>query len=139
LDPIILFFLLGVGAGALLEGRATGPAVPRDGTLLGHLFESLVTLSIRVYADAAEARLGHLRTRGGRHEVDLIVERRDGRTLAIEVKLSRTVADGDVEQLRWLRSRADDDLLDALVITTGPEAFRRQDGIAVVRAALLGP
>ena len=31
------------------------------------------------------------------------------------------------------------DLLDSVVITTGPEAYRRQDGIAVVPAALLGP
>jgi hypothetical protein len=31
------------------------------------------------------------RTRGGRHEVDLIVERDDGRVIAIEVKLG---ADG---------------------------------------------
>ena len=30
-------------------------ASPRDGTLLGSLFESLLTLDIRVYAQAAEA------------------------------------------------------------------------------------
>ena len=29
--------------------------IPRDGTLLGSLFESLLTLDIRVYAQAAEA------------------------------------------------------------------------------------
>jgi hypothetical protein len=31
------------------------------------------------------------------------------------------------------------DLLDAVVVTTGAEAYRRPDGIAVVPAALLGP
>jgi hypothetical protein len=36
--------------------------MPRDGTLLGALFESLATLSARVYAQAAEATVGHLRT-----------------------------------------------------------------------------
>ncbi len=37
------------------------------------------------------------------------------------------------------KSRAGDDLLDAVVVTTGTEAYRRKDGIAVVPAALLGP
>jgi len=30
-------------------------------------------------------------------------------------------------------------MLDAVVISTGPEAYRRRDGIAVVPAAVLGP
>jgi len=39
---------------------------PRDGTLFGQLFESLVTLSPRVYAQAAEAAVRHLRMQDGR-------------------------------------------------------------------------
>jgi hypothetical protein len=31
-----------------------------------------------------------------------------------------------------------DDLADAIVVNTGPVAYRRDDGIAVVPAALLG-
>lgn len=138
-DPALAARLLGVGEGALLKGEEPGPDVPRNGTLLGHLFESLVALCVRVYAQAAEAETRHLRTRGGRHEVDLIVERDDGRVVAIEVKLARTVDDEDVKHLRWLRERMGEDLLDAAVVTTGPAAYRREDGIAVVPAALLGP
>ena len=67
--------------------------MPRDGTLLGALFESLVTLDVRTGAQAAEASVSHLRTRGGEHEVDLIVVRDDKRVVAIEVKLTRTVDD----------------------------------------------
>lgn len=59
--------------------------------------------------------------------------------LAIEVKLAHTVRDDDVRHLRWLRDRLGNDLLDALVITTGSDAYRRPDGIGVVSAALLGP
>jgi hypothetical protein len=113
--------------------------VVRDGTLLGALFESLVTLSIRVYAQAAEASVHHFRTRGGEHEVDLIVERGDGRVVAIEVKLSAVVRENAAGHLRWLQTQVGDDLLDAVIITTGREAYRRADGIAVVPAALLGP
>ncbi|HEX9887064.1 MAG TPA: DUF4143 domain-containing protein [Longimicrobiales bacterium] len=138
-DPALAARLLGVDADTLVEGGEGATAVPRDGTLLGHLFESLVTLSVRVYAQAAEAQVKHLRTKGGRQEVDLIVERPDGRAIAIEVKLSGTVSDDDVKHLVWLRDRMGRDLLDAIVVTTGPAAYRRQDGIGVVPAALLGP
>lgn len=138
-DPALAARLLGVGVDALLDGREPGPPVPRDGTLLGALFESLVTQSVRVYAQAAEAQVKHMRTYGGDREVDLIVERDDGRIVAFEVKLARTVDDDDTRHLKWLRTQIGDDLLDAVVITTGPDAYRRADGIAVVPAALLGP
>ncbi len=138
-DPALAARLLGIGIDALLEGRTAGPRVPRDGTLLGALFESLVTLEVRTCAQSAEATVSHLRTRGGDHEVDLIVARDDQRVVAIEVKLTRTVDDNDVRHLRWLREQIGDDLPDAAIIMTGPEAYRRPDGIAVVPLALLGP
>ena len=138
-DPAIASTLLGTDVDALLEGGRGAVALPRDGTLLGHLFESLVTLCVRVYAQAAEADVKHLRTKGGRQEIDLIVERRDHRVVGIEVKLTRTVTDDDVRDLLWLRRKLGEDLLDAVVINTGPHAYRRRDGIAVVPAALLGP
>lgn len=98
-----------------------------------------MTLSVRVYAQASEATVGHLRTHRGDREVDLIVERDDGRVVAIEVKLTATPSDDDVRHLRWLKGKLGDDLLDAVVVTTGRGAYRRPDGIAVVPAALLGP
>lgn len=107
--------------------------------LLGALFESLVALSVRVYAQAGGARVSHLRTHGGGHEVDLIVERPDGGIVALEVKLTSTVDDRDVRHLRWLSERVGPRLIDAVVITTGREAYRRADGIGVVPASLVGP
>jgi predicted AAA+ superfamily ATPase len=138
-DPALAVRLLGVDKGALLDARPVGPPIPRDGTLLGSLFESLVTLNVRVFAQAAEASTRHLRTAAGEHEVDLIVERNDGRIVALEVKLARIVDDDDLRDLLWLRDRIGPDLLDAVVVTTGDVAYRRPDGIGVVPAALLGP
>lgn len=148
-DPALAARLLGADEGALLAGEtsplfraengtASETTAPRDGTLFGQLFESLVTLSVRVYAQAAEARVHHLRMQDGRHEVDLIVERADHRVVAIEVKLSASVEDRDVRHLLWLREQLGKDLLDAVIVTTGEHAYRRADGIAVVPAALLG-
>lgn len=136
-DPALAARLLGVDAEALLSGRT--PPVLRDGAFLGRLFESLVTLTVRVLAQAAEASVHHLRTRNGDHEVDLIVQRPDRGVVAIEVKLAPVVADADVVHLHWLREKLGSGLLDAAVITTGPHAYRRADGIAVIPASLLGP
>ena len=140
-DPALAARLLGMGAGALLQQEPVSvePALPRDGTLLGALFESLVTIDVRVYAQAAEARVGHLRTASGDHEIDLIVQRDDGRIIAVEVKLTAAPDDDDVRHLHWLKDRLGHDVLDMAVITTGTYAYRRDDGIAVVPAALLGP
>ena len=92
-----------------------------------------------MFAQAAEARVYHFRTRGGEHEVDLIVERDDHRIVAIEVKMSETVEADDVKHLRWLQTKLGDRVIDSVVLTTGAHAFRRADGIAVVPLALLGP
>lgn len=138
-DPALAAQLLGATAQTLLAGSSSGPSIPRDGTLLGALFESLATSSVRVYASQSEAKVKHFRTARGRQEIDLIVERADGRVVAIEVKLARTVATGDGKHSRWLKDKLGDRVLDQVIITTGPEAYRRHDGVAVVPLALLGP
>ena len=137
-DPALAARLLGLSRDALLDGAGTAVG-PQAGSVLGHLFESLVTLCVRVPAQAAEARVGHLRTRNGDHEIDLVVLRDDGRALAVEVKLANTVTDSDTKHLHWLAERMGDKLLDAIVINTGPNAYRRPDGIAVVPLGLLAP
>ena len=137
-DPALAARLLGLGPDALIAGD--GDVVgPQPGNMVGHLFESLATLCVRVFAQAAEARVSHMRTRGGEHEIDLIVVRDDGRVLAIEVKLSSTVHDRDTKQLHWLHKQIGDNLLDAIIINTGPAAYRRTDGIGVVPLGLLAP
>jgi len=138
-DPALAARLLGVDAQALMRGEDAGPSLPRDGTLLGALFESLITLSVRVYAQAADAHVRHFRTRDGRHEADLIIERDDQRIIAVEVKLAASPGADSVKHLLWLQDQLGDELLDAVVITTGQRAYRRDDGIAVIPAALLGP
>lgn len=135
-DPALAACLLGLGLDALLDGDGT-PVGPQAGTMLGHLYESLVTLCVRVPAQAAEAQVAHLRTRNGDHEIDLVLIRDDGRVLAIEIKLSTTITDQDTRHLRWLADRLGDRLLDAIIINTGPYAYRRPDGIGVVPLGLL--
>lgn len=138
-DPALAARAVGVDRHSLLTGQPTHVTTPTDGTYLGALFESLATLSTRVAAQPADAHVAHLRTRNGDHEIDLIVEGPDRRIVALETKLAATITDRDVRHLHWLRSRVGDQLADAAVLTTGPQAYRRPDGIAVIPLALLGP
>lgn len=130
-DPALAARLLGLGPEAFLTAAGAH--------LAGPFFESLATVSIRVAAQAAEARVGHLRTGNGDREIDLVVEGAEGQILAVEVKLTPWVTDRDARHLRWLREQRPDDVVDLVVITTGPRAYRRGDGVAVVPLALLGP
>jgi predicted AAA+ superfamily ATPase len=137
-DPALAVRLVRLSAGRLLHGESPRETVPRDGTYLGGLFESLAALSVRTFAQRCDARVYHLRTKGGRHEVDFIVETVDG-VVGIEAKLSAAVGDSDVTHLRWLREQLGEACIDTAVLTTGPEAYRRPDGVAVIPLALLGP
>jgi predicted AAA+ superfamily ATPase len=138
-DPALAARLTGMNKTRLLTG-AGGAFTPNDGTYLGQLFESLATLSVRVFAGSCAAEVSHLRLDSGRHEVDVITERaEDGAVVAFEVKLSADVGDDDVKHLLWLREQLGDQFADGAVLTTGEHAYRRPDGIAVVPLGLLGP
>jgi predicted AAA+ superfamily ATPase len=137
-DPAIAARLVGVGETDLLRGQGNRISAA-TGTWLGALFESLATQSVRVYADAANARVGHLRTKNGDHEIDLIVEGENRSCIAIEAKLANTVDDHDVAHLNWLHQQIGDRLVDRIVLYTGRFAYRRPDGVAAIPLALLGP
>lgn len=142
-DPALAARLLGLSAAGLLGvGRpsmTTPQGVPRKTRMLGPLFESLVVQSVQVYADLCGARVHHLRTKGGRQEIDIIIEGSDRRVVAIEVKAGAAPRPETTRHLLWLRQRLGDRLAQAVVITTGHRAYRDKDGIAIVPAALLGP
>lgn len=139
-DPALAARIVGVSGEGLLRGEGVRVRTrPDAGTWLGALFESLVVQSLRIYAEAAGASVGHLRTKSTDHEVDLIVERRDRSIVGIEIKLSASVDDRDVKHLHWLRGQMPDRVIDTVVITTGERAYRRGDGVAVIPLALLAP
>ena len=138
-DPALAVALLGLDADGLRRGSGPAPLTVDQRPLLGRLFESLVALNLRVFAQRARATVHHLRRRSGDREIDFIVRARDDRVVAVEAKLSATVSDDDVRHLHWLQRAIGPGLADAAVITTGPYAYRRRDGIAVIPAALLAP
>ncbi|MFZ0768199.1 MAG: DUF4143 domain-containing protein, partial [Acidimicrobiales bacterium] len=137
-DPALAVRLLKRTREHLLTGNDGSVRISKDGNLLGALFESLVALSLRTFAQASGAEIFHFREHGGAHEIDFIIESGDG-IIGVEVKLAAAVDDKDVRHLAWLNEQIGDQLLEKIFVTTGPEAYRRTDGTAVVPLALLGP
>ena len=72
-------------------------------TMAGGRLRRLAALPLHQTADLPlTARVHHPRTHGGEREIDLMVERGDGKILAVDVKLVDTANDHDVLHRRWL-------------------------------------
>ena len=64
-----------------------------DHETFGLMFEALVERDLRIYADHIDGQLYHFRDNVSGDEVDAIVEFKDGRYAAFEIKLS----DGSIQ------------------------------------------
>lgn len=122
--------------------RATPDRLLGDLKLLGFLFESLVVRDLRIYAQAADARVLQYRDSGGL-EVDAIVEAGDGRWMAFEVKLGHGQIEDAAERLLQFAERVDtascgSPALLGVIVATG-YGYRREDGVAVIPIGALGP
>jgi len=122
--------------------RATPEGLLSDIRLLGFLFESLVVRDLRVYAQAADARVLQYRDSNGL-EIDAIVETADGRWAAFEVKLGSGQIDEAAATLRRFAARVDTKQSGApatlgVIVGTG-YGYVRDDGVAVIPIGALGP
>ena len=65
--------------------------VLRDGDLLGRVLDTLAAAQLRAECAASivGADLFHYRDANGRHEVDLLIEARDGQMIAVESTRAR--------------------------------------------------
>ena len=122
--------------------RATPERLLGDLNLLGLLFESLVIRDLRVYAQAADARVFQYRDNTGL-EVDAIVEAADGRWAAFEVKLGPGLVEEGVTTLQKFADRVDTSRCGrpaALAVIVGSGyGYLRDDGVAVIPIGALGP
>jgi hypothetical protein len=67
-----------------------------------------------------------------------ILHRRTARQVVAGALRPRGEPSDAVEQLDWFAKKFGDDVADRIIITSGHDAYRRPDGIAVIPAALLG-
>ncbi len=129
-DPSLAAAALGAGVERLLGDTET----------LGLLFESLVIRDLRVYGQAVGATVWHYRDATGA-EADAILELRDGRWAAIEVKLGQHRLDEGARSLLRVVDHVDTHRHGQpafLAVVTGwGYAYRRPDGVFVIPVGTL--
>jgi len=106
---------------------------PASLSQFGHLLETFVVGELIRQASWLDdvSICGHWRTHDG-DEVDLIVERGDGRVLAFEVKAAGRVQSSDLRHLRKLRDALGERFLFGAMLYTGTEAYRGDDRLHVM-------
>ncbi|MDR3184522.1 MAG: DUF4143 domain-containing protein [Prevotellaceae bacterium] len=111
-----------------------------DFKYFGFLFEALCARDIRVYAQHNDGEVFHYRDKSGL-ETDFIVQLRDGRWGAIEVKLGNKQIEEAAKNLLKLKEKIDTGKMREpsflMVLTGGQFAYRRKDGALVVPAGCL--
>lgn len=106
---------------------------------MGFLFESLMIRDLRIHAQAADARVYHYRDNTDL-EVDAVVEARDGRWAAFEIKLGDKRVDEAARALKTFQARIDANAPGFLgVIVSSGYSYMRPDGVAVIAARAIGP
>lgn len=106
--------LAGVDDSRLLEERK----------LLGSLVEDFAIMEVMKQLGWSEtdARPLHFRDHGG-SEVDMVLERRDGAVVGIEVKAGVTIGSSDFKGLRKLAEVAGSDFIRGILLYTGTEVI----------------
>lgn len=111
----------------------------RDGTVLGRLLETFVAAQLRPEPSmsAGRARLHHLRTMQGRHEIDLLAEMPGGRLIGVEVKAGAAPSLADAKHLAWLRDELGDRFEAGVVLHTGPRIYELGERILAAPICVL--
>ena len=109
-----------------------------DTPLAGALFENFIASEALKQASWCDIDVGlhHFRTAAG-HEIDLVIEARDGSLAGIESKLSATVRARDFNALRHLRDRLGDRFRAGVVLYTGPETLPFGDRLWAIPVSAL--
>ncbi len=100
-------------------------ALLADGEMLGRILDTFVLAQLAPELELASfaPHLHHLRTRDGRHEIDLVAEMPAGGIVAIEIKATASPKRADARHLEWLRDQLGALFLAGAVLHAGPRPF----------------
>jgi len=131
-DPSLALAAVGAAPERLLQ----------DLEWFGQVFESLVIRDLRVYSQGLDGEVFHYRDDYGL-EVDAIVQLRDGRWGAIEIKLGEAQVEQAAATLQRFSAQIDSTRSGSpaflAVICGRGYGYRRPDGVLVVPIGALGP
>ncbi len=121
------------GLSAFLMGLDARGAQARRAAAAGPLIETFVVneLKKQIGWSSEAPALHHFRDRSGA-EVDAILETRDGRVAAVEVKAGTRVDAADLRGLELLRDRLGDRFVQGVVLFGGTHAQSRGDRVSVL-------
>ncbi len=127
---------------AALAATAIGideAGIMRDGTVLGRLLETFAIAQLRAELPTCRhpARLYHLRTEQGRHEVDVVAELPGQGIIAFEIKATVAPKTDDARHLAWLRDKLGERFVAGVVLHAGPRVFALGDRLGAVPIACL--
>jgi len=124
---------------AMAAARINETAVLSDPDLLGRVLDTFVAAQLRPEVELLRprARLHHLRTEGGRQEVDLVLDLGAGRVVAVEVKAGTVPTRKDAKHLLWLRDELGAGFARGIVFHTGPQPFELDERVWAVPIAAL--
>ena len=112
----------------------------KDLELFGFMFESLVVRDLRIYIEYLGGKIYHYHNNNTGEEVDAIVELRDGKYGAIEVKLGVGKIDEAANNLLKFSNNCEEKPKFLCVISGMIDyAYRRSDGVYVVPITALKP
>ncbi len=105
-----------------------------DPTIAGRYFDSFIACQLRPEIDAKRATMHHMRSKGGEHEIDIVIESA-GKIFAFEVKAGVRPVPADAKHLQWLQSEISDSLIAAAVIHRGASTWELVPGIWALPAS----
>ena len=130
--------LVDSGLACHLSGVGSNELARPSSTKLGSLLESFVVGEVQRQIPWSNVRpsLHHFRDKSQR-EVDLVLEARDGRIAAIEVKAARDVDEHDFRHLRWLRQTLGERFVHGIVLHLGDRASPAGDRLTSMPVSAL--
>lgn len=120
--------------------RINDKALLKDFITFGYLFESLCVRDLRVYAETIDGEVFHYRDGYGL-EADAVVQLKDGRWGAIEVKMGSSEIEKAAINLLKLKETVNTEKMNEpsflMVLTASQYAYRRDDGVLIVPVGCL--
>lgn len=111
----------------------------RELHLVGRVLDTFVAAQLRPELAASERqpRMFQIHDKGGRDEVDLVVELGGGTVIGVDVKATAAPRCGDGTHLEWMRDQLGDRFPAGVVLHTDPSTFDLADRITALPIAAL--
>jgi uncharacterized protein len=121
IDPALMAAAARIGRSDILD----------NADLLGRLIDTFVVAELRAHLAVEPTRptMSHIRTGGGRNEVDVVIEYDGGRVFGVEIKATSVPRASDARHLVWLREHLGDRFAGGVVFHTGPATVDLGPGV----------